>query len=292
MINKICISAVLCAMFVICSADISGQIQRRRGSQLPDRIGTTTSVPKKKTVRTAKPQSTGNSNRKKSINVKKGDGTKIEDASYVISFEGDDKIYTDILNDVAVGDALVVLGECEPFVHPVTGEKIAREENVLGYIIVEEIFSSYMKCRTTDDSALDSSSVGARISKAPQLSESAVSSDLHHKEEMAAQQTQNQLFQEMLAFEQAKLPLKTQFVIIDPYTIEGNILYRNVVYKKKKLFEKEKKNQSKVLTPKALKELSESPFYMMAQKAGYKVVFRFYNPDKTSFFTIDLPLRF
>lgn len=292
MINKICISAILCGMSVISSVDVSGQIQRRRGSQLPDKIEATASVSEKKAASTAKPQSTGNSKRKKSTNVKKGSGTKIEGASYVISFEGDDKIYTDILNDVTVGDALVVLGECEPFVHPVTGEKIAREENVLGYVIVDEIFTSYMKCRATDDSALDSSSVGARISKAPQLPESAVPSDLHQKEEMAAQQTQNQLFQEMLAFEQAKLPLKTQLVIIDPYTIEGNILYRNVVYKKKKLFEKEKKNQSKVLTPKALKELSESPFYMMAQKAGYKVVFRFYNPDKTDFFAIHLPLRF
>lgn len=292
MFNKICISAVLCVMLVICSSDISCQVQRRRGSQLPAKTATTTSVPEKKAVRTAKPQSDGNLKRKKSTNAKNGSGTRIDGASYVISFEGDDKIYTDILNDVTVGDALVVLGECEPFVHPVTGEKIAREENILGYVIVDEIFSSYMKCRATDDSALDSSSVGARISKAPQLSESAVSSDIHQKEEIAAQQTQNQLFQEMLAFEQAKLPLKTQLVIIDPYTIEGNILYRNVVYKKKKLFEKEKKNQSKVLTPKALKELSESPFYMMAQKAGYKVVFRFYNPDKTSFFTIDLPLRF
>lgn len=298
--SKFCTIAVIFTLLIFFTDDALCQIQRRSNSQLPQKTENKATESRENVSSNMKKQNESITNNKEKVpNKKKNDKTsRLTGGKYIISYEGEDKVYTDVLPDIMIGDVIEVLGESEPFIHPVTGKRIAREENILGYLIVEEIFNDYMRCGLAKNSSLDSSSVGARITKTSQSPDSL--SVKKHKEASDAESglspkstAANQFFQKMLDNEQANLPLEMKGVKlrIDPYTIELKVLYRNVVYLKKKMFEKAKKNILKDYNSETLQKTAKIPLFMMAHDAGYKVFIRCYNPDKTDFFIVEIPVR-
>ncbi len=282
--------------FAVCMTviDISAQIQRRNGSKAPVRIENTTpsqanlktSTSKKTPSKQVSAKASVGQNHRKSLTSK-------DESAYVISYEADDAVFTDILPDVNVGDYISISDSKECFIHPVTGEQIVREDGTVGILVVDQIFSSYMKCHPVGES-VDPSWVGSRIKKSEE--ESVVNNydrqqiPLQVNRQTNHEKSIKELFEMMMANEQAALPVNyNKYIRLEPFTIEGDTLYKNMVYLRKKFFEKESKNKTKIFSGKVLEDISKTPFFLTAKEVGYKVVLRHYNPNKTSMFEIELP---
>ncbi|MBN2890806.1 MAG: hypothetical protein JXL97_02975 [Bacteroidales bacterium] len=65
---------------------------------------------------------------------------------FIIEINSSD-IYIDLSNsDISIGDTLMVVGEPEYFIHPITKAKIKKEDNIIGLIKVNESYQEYSQC--------------------------------------------------------------------------------------------------------------------------------------------------
>ena len=73
----------------------------------------------------------------------------------------DDKVYLDLnINNISVGDRLQVIQDRGFFTHPVTGEQIAREPEIVAYIQITEVRSNYSVGLVSPRNAISNLSVG------------------------------------------------------------------------------------------------------------------------------------
>lgn len=205
----------------------------------------------------------------------------------VIAVEGG-KVYVDLLDcNVAEGDRLVVYRSDSYFVHPVTKKRIRHQVQDLAELEVERVFAEYIQAIPRPAMALSLVKPGMSVRKCEKAETDDQPAVAEPMADTGQRNHDTEMVRLMVEVENDGLPSKpVDGWYVLSVTIDGRTIYRNHVVTRKSLFrdiETEVANGRSLYDKAELDKRLSQKFYTFAREAGYAVVERWWNNDRSRY---------
>ncbi|MCM1452545.1 MAG: hypothetical protein NC102_09805 [Clostridium sp.] len=260
--NKIFI--LICLFSVLSTVLLPAQIQRKK---------TGSTSPQKTTAATELPASVAN----EPVIIAIEDG-----AVFIDRPEG----------NVFLGDVFEAYEVTKKFTHPVTGEEIDGNPDVLAQLSVTKIFGKYLECEASPKFAISSLKPGMKVRLLEIMPLKRTPTEETAQESTAQTMTADEKeFLSLLQTEIGNCPSKKiHGSFTESITQQGTTIYVNIVIENGKAFKLAKKKIEKYDKDymKALASLKNLAFYNLGIKSGYTFILRSYNKKRTETLTVNL----